>query len=182
MIGEVALAIALIWLGSLFAYSGSLKLLASTDHNVRVVQGYKVVPTWGARLVGLTLPYAELAVGALILLTPYHRLGALATMAFGVAFAIGVGSVLVRGINTGCGCAGTGSDPVGPVTLLRATLIAIAGLAVALAGTPSPSALGWVVFGLALIPAGATATRRFLRRAPIDTTVTRMAGQPPAAT
>lgn len=164
MITWIALP-ALTWLGSLFVYSGSLKLLAPMESNVRVIQGYKILPAGMARVVGVLLPSVELALGAMILLTPYDRIAALATAVFGTAFAVGAGSVLVRGIETSCGCAGKASGLVGRATVARALLIAFAGVAVTVGGGSVPSTLGWLVFGLALVPAGAIVLRPWLRRA-----------------
>ena len=166
MISAVALTVASIWLGSLFLYSGSLKLLSPTEHNVRAIRGYKLLPTSTARIVGLLLPWAELVVGALMLLTPFGRVGAAVAAAFGSVFVIGAGSALVRGIKTDCGCAGKASGRVGRATLARAALIAASGVAVAISGGQSSAIPGWLVAGVAIAPAGAIALQRFLRRGP----------------
>src|SRR5688572_4103575 len=125
MISELALSVASIWIGSLFVYSGSVKLLASTRLNIEAVDGYKVLPAGLARAVGITLPYAELTIGALILLTPYDGVAAAATVVLGTGFAVASGLVLTRGISTGCGCAGMASDRITPLTLLRALAIVV---------------------------------------------------------
>lgn len=83
MTWETPIFIAALWLGSLFVYSASLKLLEPVAHTVSAVQGYGVLPPDTSRVVGVALPYAELAVGVLILLTPYGRLG------FGAAAVLG---------------------------------------------------------------------------------------------
>lgn len=164
MIIDIALPVALAWLGSLFAYSGSLKLIQPAALRIRVIEGYDVLPASAARLVGTLLPHVELAVGALILLTPYGRIGAVAAGALGAAFAIGASAVLARSIHTECGCAGVASGQVRPATLARALLMMFAASAVAIAGSPIPSLVGWPILAAALIPACLTLRRTFVAR------------------
>ncbi len=176
MITDIALLVALAWLGSLFAYSGSLKLVAPAAHRIRVIEGYDVLPASAARIVGTLLPHVELTVGALILLTPYERIGAVVAVALGAAFAIGASAVLARGIHTDCGCAGVGSGHVRPATLARALLIVFASSAVAVAGSPTPSLIGWPILAAALIPACLTLWRTSLVRSstrPVRSSVSR---------
>lgn len=157
--------LAALWVGSLFVYAGSVKLLSSQDDARRVIAGYKVLPAGSASIVARILPYAELGVGALILLVPGTRVGGLMALTLGVGFAIASISVLARGIKTSCGCAGGSSEPVTIVTTMRAVLIALAGLAVT-AGNPLAGPPGGVVFGLALAPAALLTFRRVTRRYP----------------
>lgn len=153
MISDATLTIAALWLGSLFAYSGSIKLLASSEHNVRAVQGYQLVPLGVARVLAAALPYAELVVAGLILVTPFLRIGAGVAAGFGVVFAIASGSVLTRRIDTACGCAGAASERVQPATLMRALAVTVAGVAVMVAGSALPVAASAFALMLAIAPA-----------------------------
>lgn len=156
--------LAALWVGSLFVYAGSVKLLSSQDDARRVIAGYEVLPAGTVSIVARIIPYAELGVGALILLVPGTRAGGLMALMFGAGFAIASISVLARGIKTSCGCAGGSSEPVTIVTTMRAVLVAFAGLAVITAGNPFAGPPGGVVFGLALAPAALLMLRRAARR------------------
>lgn len=163
MITDIALSVASIWLGSLFVYSGSLKLLASPEHGVRILQGYKFLPA-GASIVARVLPYAEVAAGGLILITPFARVGAYVALVLGMFFAVASGSVLARGIKASCGCAGDSSGRVTAAGVARAMLITFAASAVATAGNPLGAPIGWIVFGAALAPVAAISLRRSVQR------------------
>lgn len=153
MISEIALTIASLWLGSLFAYTGALKLLASPEENVRAVQAYRLVAPGIARVVGLIIPYAELITGASILLTPTDLpIATLAAVAFGMAFTFAAASVMVRGVEAGCGCAGRASERVGFRTLARAILVVVVGTTATVAGNRIPQPVGLLAFGLAIAP------------------------------
>ncbi|HEV8656284.1 MAG TPA: MauE/DoxX family redox-associated membrane protein [Candidatus Limnocylindria bacterium] len=165
MIIDFVLVIAAIWLGSLFTYSGALKVLAEPILNARAVAGYKVLPDQAARLVGVALPYAELAVGSAILLTPYTGVGAWGAASFGFVFVLATGSVLIRGIETGCGCAGKVSDRVTAATFVRALLITAAAAALLVIGDARvPMSVGAIVFTMALVPAGVLWRRQHRHR------------------
>jgi hypothetical protein len=161
---DVVLTVASLWLGSLLAYSGSMKFLTPLEHRARTVRGYDLGPAVASGIIARALPYLELACGAVILLTPYPRLGTLATLALGVIFGVATGSALARGLNIECGCGGRGSDRVRPSSLARAVLMAMAALAAALVGVHIPNGIGWAVFGLALVPAALVGVRRVRSR------------------
>lgn len=143
-----------IWLGTLFVYSGALKAASPATQNVRTVEAYRLVAPPAARVVGRVLPGLELVVGAIILLGPFASAGTAAAGVLGVVFVAASGSVLVRGIKTSCGCAGQLSEPIGPASVLRATLIAITGFATSAswAATLVPLTVGAPAFVIALLP------------------------------
>lgn len=153
MAAGLALTAACLWVGSLFVYAGSIKLGTPLESRVRHARGYRLGPAKFAPAVAAILPFAELCCGSLMLVTPYVRIGALVATTMGMTFALAIGSVLVRGIRTECGCAGSASDRVRASSLARATLIVAAAVSVMVAGDPLPVGVGLVVFALALAPA-----------------------------
>lgn len=169
--------LAALWVGSLFAYAGSVKLLSSQDDARRVIAGYNVLPAGILSTVARILPYAELGVGALILLVPGTRVGGFMALILGAGFAVASISVLARGIKTSCGCAGGSSEPVTIVTTMRAVLVGFAGLAVTTAGNPLAGPPGGVVFGLALAPAALLRLRRAARRYPTRKAIARVGAE-----
>lgn len=142
MPSDTLLFVATVWLGSLLAYSGGLKLVSPPVQNLRTVEAYRLLPAPVARLVALLPPTLELLVGAVVLITPFVRTGAVAATLLGMVFAIASSSVLLRGLKTSCGCAGQLSEPVGPVTVLRASLIVLAGIATSISGSALPMPVG----------------------------------------
>jgi hypothetical protein len=159
MPADLVITFPFLWIGSLFVYSGSLKLLTPLDERVRAVAGFRLLSSAFARPVGGLLPYAELVCGAVILLTPFPRTGAIGAAVAGVAFSIATGSALVRGLKTECGCAGKRSGLVRPSTFARAGVLTAFAVVVAMSGSDRPIAGGWLVFALALLPAGVVILR-----------------------
>lgn len=148
------------WLGSLFVYSGALKMATPAGDTLRAIQGYQLLPAPFERALATVLPPAELVVGGLMLLSQNDRLGAVGASALGIVFFVGIASALVRGIKAPCGCAGRSSDPISTVSLARAALIVIAGAAVVTTGRGIDEPLGWLVFVIALVPAAVVTVRR----------------------
>src|SRR5712691_4305705 len=157
---DLLVALAAFWLGSLFTYSGALKLVASRAELIKTVEGYRLVPAAGTRLIALGLPYVEVASGAVILLTPWVRLGAATTAVLGLAFVVATGSALLRGLKAACGCAGSSSGFVRSSGLARAVLIIVASLCAALSGSGAALNAGGLVFALALAPAVALTVKQ----------------------
>lgn len=157
---ELVGTIAAIWIGSMFAYAGSLKLVAPVESRVRTIQEYKVVPDAVARSVAVALPYLELTIGGVILLTPLMTVGLAAAAILGAMFVVATGSVLVRRLEVDCGCAGARSGRVGVSSLLRAILIVAAAVAATATGSPVHLAIGSIVLGLALVPGAIVVLRR----------------------
>jgi hypothetical protein len=156
--------VAAVWLGSLFAYSGALKLVFGRAQNLRAIAGYKILPERHTTIAAALLPWVEIAIGALLLLTPYSVAAASAAIVFGSVFAVATASVLARGIETSCGCAGKASDPVTRLTMVRAGLIVLAGVTVVFAGISIPSVVGAPVLGFALAPGALLYARQVRHR------------------
>ena len=152
MLIQVALLLGALWLGSLLVFTGSTKMIVSPHQNARSVEAYKILPRTAAQFVGAALPYAEILGGTLLLLTPLVAIGGYVAFVLGSVFAFASASVLLRDINTSCGCAGGSSERVTTTTLSRAVVIAASALAVMAGGTPVPPVLGWITFGVAISP------------------------------
>lgn len=96
------LGLAVVWL-----VSGGLKAV-DPDQTYVAVRAYDVLPRAGVELVAALLPWAELALGALLLLGVGTRLAATASAALFVVFMAGVTQAWARGLSIDCGCFGGG--------------------------------------------------------------------------
>jgi len=153
IVGSFVRMLSWLWLGSLFTYTGSIKLLESREHNLRAIKGYRILPDAVAMLVAAGLPWFELSTGLLILVAADSPIGASAAVAAGSVFALSSATVLLRSIDTSCGCAGRASDRVGKGTLVRALAIALAGLVALALPVSWPPSIGTIAFAVALAPA-----------------------------
>ena len=97
------------------------------------------VPAHAARLGGVALPFAELAVAIALLFVPTATWGALAALLLLLAFIAGVAHAMSRGEAPDCHCFGQiHSEPAGRSTLIRNGVLAAAAAFVVAAG-PGPS-------------------------------------------
>jgi uncharacterized membrane protein YphA (DoxX/SURF4 family) len=101
------LGLAVVWL-----VSGGLKVL-DPDQTYVAVRAYDVLPAAGVGLVAALLPWAEVALGLLLLLGVGTRLAATASAALLLVFIVGVTQAWARGLSIDCGCFG-GGGPVAP--------------------------------------------------------------------
>jgi uncharacterized membrane protein YphA (DoxX/SURF4 family)/thiol-disulfide isomerase/thioredoxin len=100
------------------------------------------VPARAARLGGIALPLAELAVAIALVVAPAARWGAMGAVALLLVFAGGVGLAMSRGQAPDCHCFGQiHSEPARPVTLVRNLVLAGAAVFIVVAG-PGPSLNG----------------------------------------
>jgi uncharacterized membrane protein YphA (DoxX/SURF4 family) len=141
------------WVGSLFVYSGTMKLAEPISHRVKVVAGYRLLPQPTAHMVALALPVAEVIVGLLILIGTIANLAFLAAALLGAVFLFASGTALFRGIDVSCGCAGRASASVTTMTVVRATAITVVAAGLFLESTRS-GGLGWFGVAVALAAAG----------------------------
>lgn len=115
------------WLGSMFVYSASLKLVRY-NRGAGIVKPYRVLPSGIDLAVGFLLPWGELLGGVLLLSGQFSPVGPLLGAALGASFAYGSLRVLHRGAVVPCGCTGAESDRVKRTTLIRALLITLCSL------------------------------------------------------
>lgn len=148
---SIALA---MWLGSMFVYSGGLKL-ARYGRAAALAEPYRLLPTAAARATGLLLPWVEILAGALLLSGLLFPAGPGLALGLGISFAFAASFVLLRHERVDCGCTAS-RNPVDGMTLVRALVIAGAALVLVTSPTApivlmaSPWAAG--VLGVSLVP------------------------------
>lgn len=96
-------------LGGVMLVAGLLKAADPIQMEISV-RAYQLVPDAVAPAIAATLPYAEIAVGALLLAGLATRLASILSGLLMVAFLIGIISAAARGLNIDCGCFGTGGQ------------------------------------------------------------------------
>ena len=97
------------------------------------------VPAHAARLGGVALPFAELAVAIALLFVPTATWGAVGALLLLFAFSAGVARALSRGEAPDCHCFGQiHSEPAGRSTLIRNAVLAAAAVLI-VAGGRGPS-------------------------------------------
>ena len=102
-------------LGIVLIVAGALKV-GNLEGSVFATSEYKILPYELLRPVGIGLPFAEIALGILLVIGLFTRLSGLAGALMMLAFIIAIISVWTRGIAIDCGCFGGG----GPVAKEKA--------------------------------------------------------------
>lgn len=96
-------------LGGVLVVAGALKAI-DPQSSVTAVRGYELLPASLATVVGWGLPFAEIALGLLLLAGIATRVVAAATAVLLVIFIIAVASAAARGLSIDCGCFGGGGQ------------------------------------------------------------------------
>jgi uncharacterized membrane protein YphA (DoxX/SURF4 family) len=117
IVTEPRLATAALWvstaarlvLGGVFLVAGGLKVV-DPQSSVAAVRAYRLLPDSVATLVGWGLPFAEVALGLLLLAGVATRVVAAITAMLLIVFIAAVVSAAVRGLSIDCGCFGGGGD------------------------------------------------------------------------
>lgn len=148
-----------IWAGSLFVFAGTIKLGEPSSTTAKAIAAYRLTPAALSLILGRVFPPAELATGALILLTPFANVGFALGTALAGTFAIASTSVLLRGIDTACGCAGVASEKVSPGTVIRA-LVMLGACSAAFVMRVPIGPVGWGAFVFAIAPTIIVTIRR----------------------
>lgn len=104
--------VARVLLGGVLLAAGLFKITDLTG-SVQSVVAYQLFPYEVARLIGTTLPVAEIAAGVLLLAGLLTRSAAVVGAVLMVAFVAGIVSAWSRGLTIDCGCFGSGG-PVDP--------------------------------------------------------------------
>ena len=89
--------------------AGVLKVV-DPQSSVNAVRAYRLLPTTVATIVGWGLPFAEIALGLLLLAGVGTRVVAALAAVLLVVFIAAVASVAARGLSIDCGCFGGGGD------------------------------------------------------------------------
>ena len=96
-------------LGGVFLVAGGLKVI-DPQSSVAAVRAYRLLPSALLTIVGWGLPFAEIALGVLLLAGIATRLVALASAVLLLVFVAAVISAAARGLSIDCGCFGGGGD------------------------------------------------------------------------
>ncbi len=94
-------------LGGVLFVAGYLKVSAP-DKSQMAVRAYEMLPISVANALGLVLPFAEVAIGALLILGSLTRAMAALGGFTMVIFIIAISQAWARGLNIDCGCFGGG--------------------------------------------------------------------------
>jgi putative oxidoreductase len=121
--GHRWLGLAARWyLAAVFIYA-SLHKIAHPGAFALDVASYEILPLWLVNITAITMPWVEIAAGALLLLGLRARAAALVCTGLMVIFMIALASALARGLDLSCGCFASQSlvksDPISYLTMLR---------------------------------------------------------------
>jgi uncharacterized membrane protein YphA (DoxX/SURF4 family) len=116
-----------IVLGGVFLVAGGLKVI-DPQSSVAAVRAYELLPTSLVTIVGWGLPFAEIALGLLLLAGVATRVVAAATAVLLLVFIFGVVSAAARGLSIDCGCFGGGGQVAPGQTAYGAELVRDLGL------------------------------------------------------
>lgn len=94
-----------LFISGLFLFAAAEKI-NHPDAFLQTVLGYELVPVWCAPLVVVLVPYAELLAAGALLLRIWERGAWLALFGLNIVFMAALSSLLLRGIQVGCGCFG----------------------------------------------------------------------------
>ena len=114
-------------LGGVFLVAGVLKAI-DPQSSVAAVRAYQLLPTSLTTIVGWGLPFAEIALGLLLLAGIATRAVAAAAAILLVVFMAAVVSAAARGLSIDCGCFGGGGEVAPGQTAYGIELVRDAGL------------------------------------------------------
>jgi uncharacterized membrane protein YphA (DoxX/SURF4 family) len=135
-----------VGVGALLVVAGVLKAHDGPIGTAITIAGYRILPQPAVAPLGIVLPYFEIMLGAYLFAGLFTRVAGWVAAAQFAAFAVAVGSLVVRKIPADCGCFGS-SVPVPPSWWHVAfdVLLAVAAGAIALRG-PGAFALDRLLF------------------------------------
>jgi uncharacterized membrane protein YphA (DoxX/SURF4 family) len=114
-------------LGGVLLAAGGLKVI-DPQTSVQAVKAYELLPDGLARIVGWGLPFAEIAIGLLLVVGALTRWAALAAGVLMIVFIAAVGSAAARGLSIDCGCFGGGGKVAPGQTAYAAEILRDIGL------------------------------------------------------
>lgn len=118
---------------ALFLWAGLEKAFARQD-SILAVDAYDVLPERLVEPVAIVLPWAEIALGVLLVLGLFVRFAGVATAVLSAVFIAGLAQAKARGLAIDCGCFGGGGlgDGVSWWDIVRDVPILLAGVYLAL--------------------------------------------------
>jgi uncharacterized membrane protein YphA (DoxX/SURF4 family) len=96
-------------LGGVLLAAGLLKY-QHLDKSQMAVRAYEMLPIALANLIGIILPFLEIAVGVLLIIGAAVRISAIVGGVLMGAFMIGIAQAWARGLSIDCGCFGGGGQ------------------------------------------------------------------------
>lgn len=94
-------------LGGVLFVAGFLKV-GTPDKSQMAVRAYEMLPVGLANIIGLALPYIEVALGLLLILGAATRIAAIFGGLIMFVFIIAIAQAWARGLTIDCGCFGGG--------------------------------------------------------------------------
>jgi uncharacterized membrane protein YphA (DoxX/SURF4 family) len=113
--------------GGVFLVAGALKAI-DPQSAVAAVRAYELLPTSLETIVGWGLPFAEIALGLLLLAGIATRAVAAVTAILLLVFILAVVSAAARGLSIDCGCFGGGGEVAPGQTAYGTELVRDVGL------------------------------------------------------
>jgi len=114
--------VARVALGGILVTAGALKAI-DPQSSVAAVRAYQLLPDALETLVGWALPFAEIALGLLLIAGIATRVIALVSAGLLVIFITGVISAAARGLSIDCGCFGGGGEVAAGQTAYGAEIV-----------------------------------------------------------
>jgi len=152
--------VARLALGFMWAVAGAAKLVQPkplTD----AVDRFRLLPRRAARLVGMVLPWTEVALGVMLLAGVRTKAAASVSAALLVLFTVAIAVNLLLGRRVRCHCFGQANDaPISWWSVLRNVVLLTAALLVAVRNPAHLSVDGWL--GWAAPEMGAPAAANFV--------------------
>lgn len=101
--------VARLGLGAVMVVAGALKV-SDPEAATQAVRAYELLPSGFDSIVGLLLPFLEIAIGLMLIVGYGIRPAAVAAGVFMVIFIAAVSSAWARGLAIDCGCFGGGGQ------------------------------------------------------------------------
>ena len=101
--------IARLTLGGVLLVAGYLKY-DEIDKSQMAVRAYEMLPVSLANIVGIILPFFEIALGLLLIFGAATRISATLATLLMFVFVIGISQAWARGLSIDCGCFGGGGQ------------------------------------------------------------------------
>lgn len=135
-------------IGALLIVAGAFKLHDGPTASVEAVAAYRILPQALVTVLGVALPYLELALGGYLVLGLFVRVVAWIVTAQFVVFSIAVASLVIRRLPADCGCFGSGlPTPPSWGHVAVDVLLAVVAAAIARYGPGVLSADRWLAGG-----------------------------------
>lgn len=115
---RIAALVVRIVLGAIFVYAAYLKLKDPWALFAMNIDSYQVLPLWAVRLTARTLPWAEMAIGILLITGFFRRVSTSAATLLLLVFFTLIVRAYAKGMEINCGCFGPG-ETISWKTMLR---------------------------------------------------------------